>query len=171
MRHPDRPQGALWPLSAEDCGSEEAAASIIIIRPERDSSDRTCSWAESRSSAVKCLNSGRDGTRRPDEPGGGCSRPGQLPSAGNKHPEPATHRAGTRADGGYLPLLPNSVQKSFLFMELCTRLILYINQYSLIVNSAYGLLIQTAPCSGKESFSVTLAADLVEYSGGGRLWV
>lgn len=31
-------------------------------------------------------------------------------SAGNTHPEPATHRAVTRPDGGELPLIPNSIK-------------------------------------------------------------
>lgn len=42
---------------------------------------------------------------------------------------------------------------NLFLMELWTRHILYINQYSVIVNSAYGLWIQTAPCSGKELWS------------------
>lgn len=91
LRHV-RPQGALCPLSAEDCGSEEAAAEHLH-HSQSGSVVSGRSRGGSRLSALKCLHSGgRDGTRRPDEPGGGCSGPGER--LRGKHAPRAGHTQG-----------------------------------------------------------------------------
>lgn len=155
MSHRSRPQGVLCPLcplSAEDCGiGEEAAAEHHHHHcRDRDSSHRTLTWAGSRFSALKCLNSGgRDGTPRPDEPGGGCSGPGERETHTLSRPETGLG-LGQTAVVRMSFATSEFLKKSDVFMELVTRYLLHVNQCCLPVNSAYRLFTQTALCSSKD---------------------
>ncbi|XP_068559147.1 surfeit 4, like isoform X2 [Cebidichthys violaceus] len=75
MSHPPRPQGALFPLSAEVCGSSSSIIIIIIIIIITTAGPGTLLFGSEpeQEAALKCL---KHGTRRPDEPGGGRSGPG-----------------------------------------------------------------------------------------------